>query len=208
MPRQERSEHTMNIVLDSAAAVFARFGFAGARMDEIVELTGLTKGAVYFHFTSKRALADALVSDKYRQWSPIVQAVGSSGFRGLDAIRELSVQVSKVFRDDVRVRAGMRLSQELFTVTSEQNPYTGWARIIAGYLRDGIADGSIRRDLDSDAVARNYVRAFFGVYMIAVELNELEKLPTQVSELWDVLFAGITSRESVRRSAVGPTDAP
>jgi AcrR family transcriptional regulator len=195
MPSQERSERTLNIVLDSAAAVLERIGFAGARMEDIVELTGLTKGAVYFHFTSKRALADALVSDKYRQWSPIVKSVGSSGFRGLDAIRELSARVSAVFRDDVRVRAGMRLSQELFTVTSEQNPYAGWAQIIAGYLRDGIADGSIHTDLDEDAVAKTYVRAFFGVYMIAAELNELGTLPAQVSQLWDVVFVGISSRQ-------------
>jgi AcrR family transcriptional regulator len=192
MPKQERSERTLNVVLDSAAAEFERVGFAGARMDDIVERTGLTKGAVYFHFKSKQALADELVADKYQQWAPVIESVNASGAQGLDAIRLLSLKVAGVFRDNVRVRAGMILSRELFPTNSQVNPYVGWAAVVSGYLRQAQSVGQVKADLDIAAVAKTAVRAFFGVYMIAQELGDLSAIEDQVNDLWDVVFAGIT----------------
>jgi AcrR family transcriptional regulator len=200
MPQQERSEHTFNLVLDSAAAEFERVGFAGARMDDIVERTGLTKGAVYFHFKSKQALAEELVADKYQQWSPVIDSVNAEGARGLDAIRLLSVRVAAVFRDNVRVRAAMTLSQELFPANPDVNAYTGWATLVTSYLQQAESDGNLRPNLDIPVIARTAVRAFFGVYMIANELGDLDHLVPQVNELWDVLFAGLT-RTSTTQSA-------
>jgi AcrR family transcriptional regulator len=192
MPKQERSERTLNIVLDSAAAEFERVGFAGARMDDIVERTGLTKGAVYFHFKSKQALADELVADKYQQWAPVIESVNASGAQGLEAVRLLSLKVAGVFRDNVRVRAGMILSRELFPTNSQLNPYVGWAAVVSGYLRQAQSVGQVKADLDIAVVAKTAVRAFFGVYMIAQELGDLSVIEDQVNDLWDVVFAGIT----------------
>lgn len=48
-------------ILDAAAAVFARQGYHGARMDDIVTEAGMSKGSLYWHFSSKEKLAIALV---------------------------------------------------------------------------------------------------------------------------------------------------
>ncbi|MFJ8403569.1 TetR/AcrR family transcriptional regulator [Streptomyces microflavus] len=48
-------------ILTAAAAVFARHGYHGARMDDIVKESGLSKGALYWYFKGKEELATALV---------------------------------------------------------------------------------------------------------------------------------------------------
>ncbi|MGW7172195.1 TetR/AcrR family transcriptional regulator [Streptomyces xanthophaeus] len=48
-------------ILAAAATVFARQGYHGARMDDIVKESGLSKGALYWYFKSKEELATALV---------------------------------------------------------------------------------------------------------------------------------------------------
>ena len=48
-------------ILRAAATVFARRGYHRARMDDIVAESGLSKGSLYWYFTSKEELATALV---------------------------------------------------------------------------------------------------------------------------------------------------
>lgn len=45
----------------AARELFARDGFAGVSTREVVEATGLTRGALYHHFPDKHALFDAVV---------------------------------------------------------------------------------------------------------------------------------------------------
>jgi AcrR family transcriptional regulator len=68
MPRGEfdrsaRRARTRARLLEAAAQVYAREGFAGATLDEVAAEAGFTKGAVYGHFGSKENLLMALVEE-------------------------------------------------------------------------------------------------------------------------------------------------
>ena len=52
-PRPDVSEERKKQILEAAISVFARLGFHKARMDDIVEASGLSKGALYWYFDSK-----------------------------------------------------------------------------------------------------------------------------------------------------------
>ncbi len=54
MARQERAVRTRHAVVQAAAQVFAERGYAAATIAEILDRAGVTKGALYFHFDSKR----------------------------------------------------------------------------------------------------------------------------------------------------------
>ncbi|WP_269532303.1 TetR/AcrR family transcriptional regulator [Chitinimonas sp. BJYL2] len=58
---------TRDRILDAAARVFARKGFLAASLDEVAADTGLTKGAVYWHFKSKNELFFALLDSRFQQ---------------------------------------------------------------------------------------------------------------------------------------------
>lgn len=47
---------TRTLILQSAARIFAKFGYAGSTLDQIAQDAGMTKGAVYWHFSSKSDL--------------------------------------------------------------------------------------------------------------------------------------------------------
>jgi len=55
----DAGEVRRNQILDAATAVFARLGFERARMDDIVEASGLSKGALYWYFNSKEEIITA-----------------------------------------------------------------------------------------------------------------------------------------------------
>ena len=193
MPRQERAERTRVAILDAAAAEFDEYGYEGARLERIVERTGATKGAVYFHFRSKLDIARALVADKYDNWPVIIAEVAESGLRGIAAVEELTQRVAAVFVAEVRVRAAMKLSQTVLPPSPEENPYDRWVVVIAGLLQQEIDDRRLY-GVDAAAVARVAVQGFFGAYMIADELGTLPSLPADIARLWDTLRPALAAR--------------
>jgi AcrR family transcriptional regulator len=50
-------------ILDAALSVFAEKGYAGARMEDIAQRAGVTKGTIYLYFDSKEAVFKALARD-------------------------------------------------------------------------------------------------------------------------------------------------
>ncbi|MCZ4094269.1 TetR/AcrR family transcriptional regulator [Sinorhizobium psoraleae] len=57
-----RSERKHAAIVGAAAEVFLSAGYAGASMDEIASLSGVSKQTVYKHFSSKEALFVAVIS--------------------------------------------------------------------------------------------------------------------------------------------------
>lgn len=50
-------------VLEKAAEVFARKGFAGTNLQDVADELGLSRGAIYYYYKDKDALLSALVED-------------------------------------------------------------------------------------------------------------------------------------------------
>jgi AcrR family transcriptional regulator len=76
--QEERRQATRRRLLDAAAAVFARRGFAAASVDEIAREAGYSTGAIYWHFAGKDdlflAMAEDFAIDRVRELSEVIGA--------------------------------------------------------------------------------------------------------------------------------------
>jgi AcrR family transcriptional regulator len=63
LPATAKGVATRRRILDAAAAEFAQFGIAGARVDRITAAAQTNKAQVYGYFGSKDALFDAVLAD-------------------------------------------------------------------------------------------------------------------------------------------------
>lgn len=54
MPRNKYPEQTVEKILDAAAALFAEKGYQSTTLQDIIDATGLSKGAVYHHSAPRR----------------------------------------------------------------------------------------------------------------------------------------------------------
>jgi len=59
--RRRDADRTKAEILEVAQREFARRGYAGARVDEIAELTRTTKRMIYYYFGSKEKLYIAVL---------------------------------------------------------------------------------------------------------------------------------------------------
>ena len=64
-PKQDVSEERKNQILDAAMNIFAKMGFHKARMDDVAQESGLSKGALYWYFKSKDAIIAAILERLY-----------------------------------------------------------------------------------------------------------------------------------------------
>ncbi|WP_121661988.1 TetR/AcrR family transcriptional regulator [Metabacillus litoralis] len=60
-------QDTRTKILESASVIFAKHGYEGATLDQVVEHAGMTKGAVYWHFSSKANLFYELTNKSLKQ---------------------------------------------------------------------------------------------------------------------------------------------
>ncbi|MER7843297.1 ScbR family autoregulator-binding transcription factor [Kitasatospora sp. NPDC096077] len=112
MVKQERAGRTRQAVLLAAADTFAGVGFEAASLVDISRRAGVSKGALYFHFVSKQALADGVRAAAGRE-------IGSAALRALRAegpavqgLIDFSYELARLLREDVVVRAGVRLGRQ------------------------------------------------------------------------------------------------
>jgi AcrR family transcriptional regulator len=65
--QRERTEATTTQLLEAARRLFATDGYEATSLDDVVAAAGVTKGALYHHFASKRDLFRAVFEDKERE---------------------------------------------------------------------------------------------------------------------------------------------
>jgi AcrR family transcriptional regulator len=61
LTRDQRRQLTRQALVEAAAGVFAQKGFFGASLEEIAEVAGYTRGAIYSNFDSKEELLFAVL---------------------------------------------------------------------------------------------------------------------------------------------------
>ena len=84
----QRRERTRTALIDSARALFAERGYAGAGREEIAERAGVTRGAMYHHFSSKEALFQAVFEVVEQE---LCDAIATSAMAGRDPIEQLRI---------------------------------------------------------------------------------------------------------------------
>ena len=62
--RDQQKEAKRLALIDAALAVFSRVGFAAAKIDDVANEAGVSKGTVYLYFESKEKLFEGMVKSK------------------------------------------------------------------------------------------------------------------------------------------------
>jgi AcrR family transcriptional regulator len=78
MPQQARSQRRVDLILDTAADLFAEIGYESATTNSIAERAGISIGSLYRYFSDKDAILHALVKRYQEQVRDIFDQV----FRG------------------------------------------------------------------------------------------------------------------------------
>lgn len=194
MVKQARAAVTREQILRGAAEVFDRYGYGAATLSDVIAQAGVTKGALYFHFSSKEDLARTVIEQQHAlSVRPARQRLDEHA-PGLESVIRLSQGLAGQLMEDVVVRAGIRLTLEQGTFgASVSNPYRDWVAVTELLLRRAIDEGDLRDSIKPAALARLAVGAFTGVQLLSEVLSGRQDLYQRVEEMWDILLPSLVS---------------
>lgn len=189
---QQRAVRTRESVLLSAAEVFYRKGYAAATLSEIAARAEVTTGALYFHYPSKSALADAVLYEHHAAWAEVAAESQRWRLSALAKIGALIDRIADSYAHSMIARAGVRLGNEHEAIDAKlPEPSVGWIEMMTNLVRVGQQDGSISRDVDAPAAAWVIVASLFGVQEVSERLNARADLIERVTEWWAMLVPSL-----------------
>jgi AcrR family transcriptional regulator len=183
---------TRSEILRVAADVFARKGFEQTRMDDIIREVGLTKGAIYFHFSSKAQLAQAVVDEQKARWLRRVQEEILNKNNPLEELRELGEFMVRTVLSDSSAWGVVHLANQLASVKGHDggtSPLAAWVDLVAGILQRGKASGVFTFSGDPGDTATVIVAAFDGLKSVtdALDPQDLEAFERRATLLLQLL---------------------
>jgi AcrR family transcriptional regulator len=195
LTRQDRAERTRNAILDAAAQVFDERGFNGASLSEILSRAGVTKGALYFHFSSKEDLAKAITDEQLELDLPVITNP-STALQGL-------IDASHVFGQslygNVRVRASNRLVVESNFARPVPEVYRHWLKIFEEYLIAAKVAGDLRSEWEPKEAATWLGGSYLGVQIMSDVLTHRDDLRDRITELWRFSLPGLVPPRRLAR---------
>ncbi|BCN44052.1 ScbR family autoregulator-binding transcription factor [Prescottella equi] len=203
MARQARAVATRQQIITGAARMFEQSGFEGASLGDIVDGSGTTKGALYFHFRSKDELARVVIEEQHRTSIESVRAVTETGASPLRQLVMLCHEMARQIIHDPVVRAGMRLTLEFGGSSEPAQPYVEWIANAQQIVEHGIELGEITSTVDPASLARFVIGSFTGVQLVSQVLTLRADIEQRVDDMWEYLLPAIaTTEDAAELSAI------
>lgn len=191
----DRGEITRRHILNTAALAFADNGYNGVSLNDIVRATGLTKGAFYFHFASKEALALEVFATKQLDWQAVIGERMAQHTRAIDRLNAMLDCGCEMYETDASARVVGRLCVELSRERKLAPRLTSylqvWFEMAADLVRAAQEEGDARRDIDPRTTAETIVSAFIGVEQVSDALTELGDFRQRIENLRTLVMAAL-----------------
>ncbi|MGI5471384.1 ScbR family autoregulator-binding transcription factor [Streptomyces sp. CA-132043] len=176
---------TRQAVLVAAAEVIGERGYEAATIAEIIQRAQVTKGALYFHFPSKDALARAVIAEQTEMLVP-----PPSESRVQDVI-DFSHQVAQALREDPVLQAGTRIAVETTFNSEPLVPYQDWIDIVTRMFTEAHERGELLSAVNPAKAAEFLVSAYMGVQLFSQAVTNRADLHERVTNLWRHILPGL-----------------
>ncbi|HXC52587.1 MAG TPA: TetR/AcrR family transcriptional regulator [Candidatus Limnocylindrales bacterium] len=195
--RARRGDDARVDLKETAIDCFAKYGYQGTSIDRIARESGVTKGAIYYHYKDKNDLLAAAVADRVAEFEDRVQSA-CQGAEPEDSIRRIVAVCTEHAVSNDRPRFAIKLMVEAIdTHDPLLDAMRGMMRRFRAFLRNivraGQESGAFRRDADADQVAATLTSAVIGAetqYYLDPERFRLEQtLGTFLAQLFADLRA-------------------
>ena len=196
MPQQIRAQETRAAIIRGAAAAFEQRGYGSTSLAQVSAAAGVTKGALYFHFDSKEALAVAIIDAQHTESVSAGRELLDNNVPGLRALVSITYELARQLRDDLIVSAGARLTIEAVNFSTPVSAsYLDWIAACEEFVRRGIADGDVVPTVDVRAAACFVTAAFTGVQVVSDVLTKRGDIDQRLTEMWTLLLPGLVVPE-------------
>jgi AcrR family transcriptional regulator len=172
--KPDENAGTRERILDAAVDVFANKGFHATRMDEIVDHSKTSKGAIYFHFPNKEKLFLALVDQFANLLERRVKDAIQKEKAGMNRVRvaiETCLDTFGKYRRPAKILLVQAVGLGAAFEDKRNAIYDRFARLIASYLKEAIKLGEIE-PVNTEVISLAWMGAIYALVIRWVTTNE------------------------------------
>ena len=167
-----KGEQTRQRIVAQAASLFNRRGYEGASMSDLMEATGLEKGGIYRHFSSKEELAAEAFDYAWREAFELrMRDLGTVA----NKVQALKLFISNFIELHPPIPGGCPLLNTAIDADDgnrvlrerARKALRGWHKALAEIVSQGIRGKEIRRGTDSEQVATAIISSLEGALMMS-----------------------------------------
>lgn len=192
MPRD--GSVTREKIMDVGQQLLLEHGYGGMSVDQVIEGAGITKGAFFYHFKSKNALAQALL-DRYVQMDDdmLHDLMGRAEKLSHDPLQQYLIFVGlleEVLRDLSEPPPGCLVASyiyqlEMFPPETQQSVIDGfieWERVLGEKLQAAMDKQTPKLPVSAMQLYDNLLALFEGGVIMAKLYRKSETLAEQVGQ--------------------------
>jgi len=193
--QSERSESTRGALIEAARGLFAERGYAEVGTEEIVRAAGVTRGALYHHFSGKRGLFEAVYELIEAELAERIAegALAANAESPLEAMRAGAEMFLQACTEPEAQRIALLDGPAVLG-------WDRWREIGAQYGL-GLIEGTLQAAIDTGAVAPQPVRPLAHVLMGALDEAALlvaraedpQQMRAEVGRTLDSLLGALSS---------------
>lgn len=189
-PLQQRAHASRKELLNAAGAEFAERGYAAATMQGVVSRTGLTTGALTFHFSGKEDLALAVIEAHNHAGHQVRKRFGSVIDRKdpLATLIAMSHEWCRLLAEDSVIRGGVRLTMDRPDLAGDSDdpfsPHRVWIEQAQSLLQRAVQQGELLPSVEASEEAEYLVEHFTGMQVLSNATTDHADLWRRCQRMW------------------------
>lgn len=188
-----RADTTRRQILRAASHQFAHKAYGLVSLDDILAEAEVTKGAMYFHFRSKHALAVAIIEHRAAVARHAADELVARKLSGLETLIDFSYLMAVDDIGDVSTRAGLNLLESIGRTDGLQASVLGeWVTTFAEIGRRAVGEGDVVEERDPDDIARLLVSMYLGLRQTS-NFAEPERFLHDLEMGWALVLPGFAN---------------
>ncbi|MGI9164197.1 MAG: TetR family transcriptional regulator [Mycobacterium sp.] len=198
MALQARAEATRRKIIETAVELFGQIGYGETGLAGVLQRAGVSKGAFYYHFDSKEAVATAIIDEFNNRTVTAVEENFDAAAPTLDGIIASTFAVQGLMHRDPATQIGQQLAQALNQVSSAgSRVYTGWTAAFVEMAGGVARAGGLRPDVDPVDVGEAIWAGILGSHLVSAACGDDPYV--RLARSWRMLVSSIAPHDEVSR---------
>ena len=190
---ERRADATRHRLIAAASRQFAHRPYSLVSLDDILTEAELTKGAMYFHFSSKQALALAIVDDLSEITRAAVTELLARKMSGLETLIDLVYLLAVQDTEQEVARAGVRL---LETLDKTPALLQSWIELVTTLIQKAMTEGDVIDHHDPEDIAKMLVALGLGTRRIS-DPDPPEHYLDNLQKAWIMALPSFTNPDRI-----------
>ena len=196
MALQARAEATRRRIIDSAVELFAELGYGETGLADVLQQAGVSKGAFYYHFDSKEAVATAIIQEFDARVGAAFEGEFDIDSPALEGLIAGTYAAQSLMLNDRLVQVGHRLCQALDQVSSAgAQDYLSWNDRFVDAVKRVINSSETIAGIDPNDVAETAWVGILGCNLVSAAVSDDPY--ARLGRFWRVVVRSIVPAHAV-----------